>query len=88
MNNLKELRKKSNLTVEELARDLGVHKNYIYMLENGTRTPGFELALKIAKYFREPIENIWSMWFFLSIQPTLCMLYNGKGWGYEQIVDC
>ncbi|MDA3731625.1 helix-turn-helix transcriptional regulator [Niameybacter massiliensis] len=56
---LKFYRKESKLTQEELAEKVGVHKDYISMIERGKRTPGFSLSKKIADVLNESIENIF-----------------------------
>lgn len=51
-NNLKSLRKKSNLTQEALGQAIGSNKQYICRLENGTRALSnirMETAMKICE---------------------------------------
>lgn len=43
-NNLKYYRTKKNLTLKDLAHNLGVTTDYIRMIENGKRNPGIFLA--------------------------------------------
>lgn len=47
--NIKEYRKKSNLTQEELARKIGVSKSFMSKIEINNKAPSFEVLLKIAK---------------------------------------
>ena len=48
---VKELRQQYGLTQEELARQLGVTKEFISMVESGKRLPGLENITKLAKAF-------------------------------------
>lgn len=47
--NIKEYRKKANLTQEELASKIGVSKSFMSKIEINNKTPSFEVLLKIAK---------------------------------------
>ncbi|WP_041900597.1 helix-turn-helix domain-containing protein [Clostridium beijerinckii] len=47
--NIKEYRKKANLTQEELARKIGVSKSFMSKIEINNKAPSFEVLLKIAK---------------------------------------
>jgi putative transcriptional regulator len=47
------------LTQEDLAKKVGVTRKTINTIENGVFTPSAYLALKIAKAFGEPVENIF-----------------------------
>ena len=58
MNKVKLLRKSVKLTQAELAKKLGVCKDYISLLERGKQTPGFKLANKIALYFGTTLESL------------------------------
>lgn len=58
-NNLKELRLNHNLTQEELARALDVSRQTIIAIENNKYDPTLKLALKISKFFRTPVEDIF-----------------------------
>ena len=48
---LKELREKSNLSMEQLAKILNVTKSRINMWENNGTVPRSEVLIKLAKYF-------------------------------------
>ena len=50
MKNLRELRLKKKLTVEQLATKAGVHKNNIYFIESGTRTASVNMAQRLAPF--------------------------------------
>jgi putative transcriptional regulator len=58
-NNLKVLRAKLDITQEELAAAIGVTRKTINTIERGRFTPSTILALKLAKYFNLPVENIF-----------------------------
>ncbi len=62
---LKELRENNNLTQKEVSERLGVNKNYISMLENGTRNPSDKMKNELAKIYKCSVVDI-----FLSIQTT------------------
>jgi len=55
---LAELRKERNISQRELAKKLEVSSGTIGMYESGKRTPSLNRAIKIAKIFDVPIENI------------------------------
>ena len=57
-NNLKELRKKRQMTQVELAEKFGVTKEYISIIERGAQTPGFKLANDIASYFEVTVDEL------------------------------
>lgn len=65
---LKELREKNNLTQKEVAEKLKVNKNYISMIENGSRNPSDKMKNKLAKIYKCSIVDI-----FLSLQTTKCL---------------
>ncbi len=58
-NNIKALRKKKDLTQEELAKILDVTRQTINAIENDKYNPTLDLALKIAKYFDLPVEEVF-----------------------------
>lgn len=53
------LRKNRKLTQEELARMVGVTRQTIISIESGKYTASLTLALKIAKVFGRPVEQIF-----------------------------
>lgn len=57
--NLIQLRKKINLTQNDIANELGITTSYYGMIEQGTRTPSLVLAKKIAMFFGKNIEEIF-----------------------------
>ena len=58
-NRLEEIRKQRGLTQEELAMALNVTRQTIGSLENGRYNPSVILAIKIARYFRMTVEEIF-----------------------------
>ena len=58
-NKLREFRVRKGLTQEELAETLKVSRQTINSIENGRYSPSLELALKIAKFFRVRVEDIF-----------------------------
>ena len=56
--NLKTLRKKNNLTQEDLADSLAVSRQAVCMWERGERTPKISVLTKIAKTFELSIDHI------------------------------
>ena len=58
-NNVYDLRKKHKLTQEELAKSLGVTRQTIISIEQGKYIASLPLALKIAKVFNVPVEQIF-----------------------------
>ena len=65
---LKELREKNNLTQKEVSEKLGVNKNYISMIENGSRNPSDKMKNELAKIYKCSVVDI-----FFSIQTTKCL---------------
>lgn len=55
------MRKKKGLTQEELAQGVGVTRQTIIALEKGNYTPSVLLALKVAKFFNNPVEQIFQL---------------------------
>lgn len=59
LNKVVTLRKKHNVTQEDLAKAVGVTRQTIIAIEKGNYTPSLLLALKIAKYFKANVEDIF-----------------------------
>ena len=53
------LRKKHNMTQQELAKKVGVCKNQISAYEKGWRFPRRDILIKIAKVFDVPTKNFY-----------------------------
>ena len=60
-NKIKELRKEKNLRQEDLAEALNVSRQTIVAIENDKYNPSLELAMKLAKFLKIPIEDIFSL---------------------------
>jgi putative transcriptional regulator len=60
-NNVNEMRTQESVTQETLADALGVTRQTIIAIEKGNYTPSVMLALKIAKYFKKPVEDIFKI---------------------------
>ena len=60
-NNLKRLRESKGLSQEKLGDNLGVSRQTINSIENGRFDPSLTLAIKLTKFFDEPIESIFEL---------------------------
>lgn len=58
-NHLKLYRVQAELTQEELASILGVRRETIHFLEKKKHVPSLELAMKISRFFKVKIEEIF-----------------------------
>lgn len=58
-NKVNEVRQRTGVTQEELAEAVGVTRQTIIALEKGNYVPSVLLALKIARYFKQPVEKIF-----------------------------
>lgn len=56
-----ELRLARDITQEELAQKLSVSRQTVIAIEKGKYTPSVMLALKIATYFKKPVESIFTL---------------------------
>ena len=65
---LKKYRQLKNLTQEQVAKILSIRKEYLSMLENGTRNPSDTLKEKMSKLYGCTISDI-----FLAINSTKCL---------------
>ena len=61
LNNVNNLRTKGNFTQEELAGALGVTRQTVIAIEKGNYTPSILLSLKISKFFKRPVEEIFQI---------------------------
>lgn len=64
---IKGLRQNKNLTQEQASKILGIQKNYLSMIENGTRNPSDKLKEKMSKLYKVEIAEI-----FLACKTTKC----------------
>ena len=58
-NNLKNLRKSRNISQNDLADALFVSRQTVNSIENGKFDPSLTLAIKLTKYFKVPLEEIF-----------------------------
>ena len=67
-NRIAVLRADRKVSRRELADALGVHYQTIGYLERGEYSPSLSLALRIARYFRVPVESLFSLEEFPTLQ--------------------
>lgn len=60
-NRVAELRAHAGITQEALAEAVGVTRQTIIAIEKGNYAPSVVLAMKIAKFFKKPVEAIFSL---------------------------
>lgn len=60
-NTVQKLRLNRGLTQEELAERIDVSRQTIIAIEKGNYTPSVLLALKIARIFKVPVEDVFSL---------------------------
>jgi putative transcriptional regulator len=58
-NKVLELRKQKNVTQEEFADEVGVSRQTVVAIEKGNYTPSLLLGLKIAKFFKKGVDEIF-----------------------------
>ena len=56
---LRRLRMESGKSAEEVAKSLGVSTSAVGMYENGYRIPRDEIKIRIAEFYRVPVESIF-----------------------------
>lgn len=55
------IRKLQNITQEDLAQAVGVTRQTIIAIEGGNYTPSVFLSLKIARFFKKKVEDIFQI---------------------------
>lgn len=60
-NRIKKLRKSIGLRQEDLANLLSVSRQTIIAIENNKYNPSLELAMKLAKLLKTPVEDIFTL---------------------------
>lgn len=60
-NRLKELRARDGLNQTELAKLAQVSRQTISLIERGEYLPSVLIALKIARIFKEPVDNVFAL---------------------------
>lgn len=58
-NIVRQLRKQAGLRQEDLAKALGVSRQTVIAIENDKYNPTLELAMKIARLLKLPVEEIF-----------------------------
>lgn len=58
-NKVQLMRQKAGVTQEDLAAVVGVSRQTIYAIERGNYVPSVLLAIKIARYFKKSVEEIF-----------------------------
>ena len=53
------VRKKQRITQEEVAHAVGVTRQTIIAIEKGNYTPSVLLAIKLARFFKTTVENLF-----------------------------
>lgn len=61
LNKVSEYRTRAGVTQEDLASEVGVSRQTIIALEKGNYTPSVLLALKIALFFKVPVEKLFTV---------------------------
>ena len=82
-NQVYDLRTKSNITQEILAEAIGVTRQTIIAIEKGNYTPSVTLALKIAKFFKKSVEDV----FQIKYDPSIKTRGHGEPFGPELRVE-
>ncbi|MEK7578019.1 MAG: helix-turn-helix transcriptional regulator [Patescibacteria group bacterium] len=59
MNRVFELRKEMETTQEDLAKTVGVSRQTIIAVEKGNYIPSLLLGMKIARFFKKPVEEVF-----------------------------
>lgn len=73
---LRELRKKANMTQQEMARMIGIKRTTYRNLESGTTKIINETAIRVANALKKPIEAIITDYDFSGPSPALLMERN------------
>ena len=60
-NKVNILRTEKGITQEDLAQAVDVSRQTIIAIEKGKYTPSVHLALKLAAYFKTPLEKIFTI---------------------------
>lgn len=60
-NKIKELRKTQGYRQEDLAEALGVSRQTIIAIENNKYNPTLELAMKMARYLKTTVEDLFTI---------------------------
>lgn len=58
---LKQLRSEHDITQDRLAKKVGTSRQTICAMEKGDYIPSLKLALLIARHFKRPVEDVFSL---------------------------
>lgn len=58
-NNLRDMRRKQNMTQEQLAAAAGITRPYLSDIERGKKTPGGSVVLRLANACGVPVEELF-----------------------------
>jgi putative transcriptional regulator len=61
LNGVRENRRNAGITQEDLAHAMGVSRQTIISIERGRYIPSLPLALKIAKFFKRPVGEMFRL---------------------------
>lgn len=59
INNIKEFRKKKNLSQSDMSKILGIKQNTFSQWENDIRIPNVKQAIKLANILETTVENLY-----------------------------
>lgn len=59
-NRITVLRAEQKISRKELADALGIHYQTVGYIERGEFNPSLQLALRVAEYFKVPVEQVFS----------------------------
>lgn len=59
-NKVFEFRKEKDITQEEFAKALGISRQTVIAIEKGNYIPSLLLGMKIAKFFKKTIEEVFT----------------------------
>lgn len=61
LNKVYEVRMAADITQEKLSERVGVSRQTIIAIEKGNYVPSVLLALKLAKFFKKPVEELFTI---------------------------
>ena len=61
LNKIPYLRSNKGVTQQEFADAVDVTRQTIIAMEKGNYTPSVALAIKVARYFKQPVEKIFTI---------------------------
>ncbi len=59
LNSIKKFRQEKNITQEQLAEAVGISRQTVVAIEKGNYEPSLGLAIKLSKYFRLSVEELF-----------------------------